>query len=121
MWASSSTRCRMNCANASRSITRRWRGSTTHLARIMAISLRINTRNASRNIITDAFEYAKKYGYKSVTIVEKPNVIRETSGLMIRTAREVAKKLPRHSALGDQYRRHVYVAVEESAGPMVLS
>jgi len=60
----------------------------------MAMSLRINTRQACRNIITDSFEYAKKHGYKSVTIVEKPNVIRETSGLMIRTAREVAKNYP---------------------------
>jgi 3-isopropylmalate dehydrogenase len=60
----------------------------------MAVSLRINTRAACRNIVTDAFEMAKKQGRKSVTVVEKPNVIRETSGLMIRTAREVAKKYP---------------------------
>lgn len=60
----------------------------------MAISMRVNTRNGCRNIITDAFEYAKKFGYKSVTVVEKPNVIRETSGLMVRTAREVAKNYP---------------------------
>ncbi|OGB98613.1 3-isopropylmalate dehydrogenase [candidate division KSB1 bacterium RBG_16_48_16] len=60
----------------------------------IAISLRIITRKAARNIITDAFEYAKKHGYKNVTIVEKPNVIRETSGLMIRVAREVAKNYP---------------------------
>jgi isocitrate/isopropylmalate dehydrogenase len=57
----------------------------------LAISLRIITKNASKNIVTDAFEYAKKFGYKNVTVVEKPNVIRETSGLMVRTAREVAK------------------------------
>ncbi len=60
----------------------------------MAMSLRINTRNGCRNIVTDAFEYAKERGYKSVTVVEKPNVIRETSGLMIRTARQVAKNYP---------------------------
>jgi len=60
----------------------------------IAVSLRVNTRNGCRNIITDAFEYAKKFGRKSVTVVEKPNVIRETSGLMIRTAREVAKNYP---------------------------
>jgi isocitrate/isopropylmalate dehydrogenase len=60
----------------------------------IAISLRIITRNAARNIITDAFEYAKEHGYKNITIVEKPNVIRETSGLMIREAREVAKHYP---------------------------
>jgi 3-isopropylmalate dehydrogenase len=60
----------------------------------VAVSLRVNTKTGCRNIITDAFEYAKKFGYKTVTVVEKPNVIRETSGLMIRTAREVAKGYP---------------------------
>ncbi len=60
----------------------------------IAVSLRINTRNGCRNIMTDAFEFAKKTGRKSVAVVEKPNVIRETSGLMIRTAREVAKNYP---------------------------
>lgn len=60
----------------------------------IAVSLRINTKTGCRNIITDAFEYAKQYGYKSVTVVEKPNVVRETSGLMVRTAREVAKNYP---------------------------
>jgi 3-isopropylmalate dehydrogenase len=60
----------------------------------VAVSLRVNTKTGCRNIITDAFEYAKKTGRRSVTVVEKPNVIRETSGLMVRTAREVAKKYP---------------------------
>ncbi|SYZ73893.1 Isocitrate/isopropylmalate dehydrogenase [Candidatus Zixiibacteriota bacterium] len=60
----------------------------------VAVSLRINTKTGCRNIVTDAFEYAKKTGRKSVTVVEKPNVIRETSGLMVRTAREVAKNYP---------------------------
>jgi len=60
----------------------------------MAVTLRVITKNASRNIITDAFEYAKKFGKKTVAIVEKPNVMRETSGLMVRTAREVAKNYP---------------------------
>lgn len=60
----------------------------------LAISCRINSREACRSIVTAAFEYAKRFGYKSVTVVEKPNVIRETSGLFVRTAREVAKKYP---------------------------
>lgn len=60
----------------------------------IAISLRVTTRQACRNIVTDAFELAKKQGRKSVTVVEKPNVVRETSGLMVRTAREVAKNYP---------------------------
>jgi 3-isopropylmalate dehydrogenase len=60
----------------------------------VAVSMRIISEQASESIVTDAFEYAKKYGYKSVTVVEKPNVIRETSGLFIRTARKVAQKYP---------------------------
>ncbi|MBD3233318.1 MAG: isocitrate/isopropylmalate dehydrogenase family protein [candidate division Zixibacteria bacterium] len=60
----------------------------------MAMSLRILTRKGCQNIIRDAFEYAKKFDYKSVTVVEKPNVIRETSGLMVREARKIAKEYP---------------------------
>ena len=60
----------------------------------IAVSLRIISRKASQNIIRDAFEYAKKSGRKSVTIVEKPNVLRETSGLMIREARKIAREYP---------------------------
>ena len=37
----------------------------------------------------------KNTAIKSVTVVDKPNVLRETGGLMIRTAREVAKNYPR--------------------------
>ena len=60
----------------------------------IAVSLRIITRKAAQNIIRDAFEYAKKHNYKTVTVVEKPNVIRETSGLMIREGRKIAKDYP---------------------------
>ena len=57
----------------------------------MAISTRIFTRNACRRILTAAFAYARKHGYKSVTVCEKPNVLRETSGMMEETAKEVQK------------------------------
>lgn len=60
----------------------------------VAISLRVNSKSGSESINRQGFEYAKKFGYKSVTIVEKPNVIRETSGMMIRAARRVAKDFP---------------------------
>jgi len=48
----------------------------------LAISTRIFTRPACKRILKEAFEYAKKFGYVSVTVAEKPNVIRETSGMM---------------------------------------
>jgi len=60
----------------------------------MAISLRLFTRNACRRIARAAFEYAQKFGYKSVTVCEKPNVIRETSGMMEAEAKEVAQDFP---------------------------
>ncbi len=60
----------------------------------VAVSCRVFTRKGCQNIARQGFEYAKKYGYKSVTIVEKPNVIRETSGLMVREARKIAKEYP---------------------------
>ncbi|HEX9795285.1 MAG TPA: isocitrate/isopropylmalate dehydrogenase family protein [Planctomycetota bacterium] len=60
----------------------------------MAITTRIITRSGAERIVRAAFEYAKKHGYPTVTIVEKPNVLRETSGLFLRTAREVAREFP---------------------------
>jgi len=60
----------------------------------IAISTRIFTRQGCQAIVRDAFEYAKKFGYKSVTVVEKPNVVRETSGLMVREARKIAEEYP---------------------------
>ncbi len=60
----------------------------------IAISTRIFTRKGCQDIIRDGFEYAKKFGYKTVTVVEKPNVVRETSGLMVREARKIAAEYP---------------------------
>ena len=60
----------------------------------LAISTRIFTRNACRRICHEAFAYAKKFGYKSVTVCEKPNVIRETSGMMRAEAKRIAKDYP---------------------------
>ncbi|MGD8376234.1 MAG: isocitrate/isopropylmalate family dehydrogenase, partial [Acidobacteriota bacterium] len=60
----------------------------------LAISTRIFTRDACRRILTAAFGYAAKHGYGSVTVCEKPNVLRETSGMMEETANEVARDFP---------------------------
>jgi len=60
----------------------------------LAISTRIVTRNGCHRISKEAFEYAKKFGYKSVTVCEKPNVLRETSGMMVEEARKVSKDYP---------------------------
>jgi isocitrate dehydrogenase (NAD+) len=60
----------------------------------IAVSVRVITRPAACRIITAAFEYAKKKKYKAVTICEKPNVVRETSGMMEETAKEIQKNYP---------------------------
>ncbi len=61
----------------------------------MALSARIITRRGAERIVRRAFEYADQHGCRSVTLVEKPNVLRETSGLMTRVARLVAQDMPR--------------------------
>lgn len=55
----------------------------------LSISTRIFTKRATERILRAAFEYARKFGYKSVTVCEKPNVIRETSGMMYKMAQEI--------------------------------
>jgi isocitrate dehydrogenase (NAD+) len=57
----------------------------------LSISTRIFSKKATMRILMAAFEHAKKYAYKSVTVCEKPNVIRETSGLMWKLAKEIQK------------------------------
>jgi 3-isopropylmalate dehydrogenase len=57
----------------------------------ISVSTRIFTKNATERILRAAFEHAKKYSYKSVTVCEKPNVIRETSGMMYKMAQEIQK------------------------------
>ena len=57
----------------------------------VSVSTRIFTKKYTERIVRAAFEHAKKYKYKSVTVCEKPNVIRETSGMMYKMAQEIQK------------------------------
>ena len=57
----------------------------------ISVSTRIFTKKYTERILRAAFEHAKKYGYKSVTVCEKPNVIRETSGMMYKMAQQIQK------------------------------
>jgi len=61
------------------------------------VSLRVITARPAA-ICKAAFEYAKKFGYKSVTICEKPNVLRETSGLFTQAGKAVGRTI-RHRLL----------------------
>jgi isocitrate dehydrogenase (NAD+) len=60
----------------------------------LAISARIFTRRACRAIVRAAFEYAVRHGYRSVTVCEKPNVLRETSGMMEEEAARAQRDFP---------------------------
>lgn len=60
----------------------------------LAISVRIITRKNAMRICEAAFQHARKFEYKSVTICEKPNVLRETSGMMEEVAKQVQKEFP---------------------------
>jgi 3-isopropylmalate dehydrogenase len=60
----------------------------------IAVSCRIFTKKACQSIVRQAFEYAQQHKRKSVTLIEKPNVIRETSGMMLEEARKIAKEYP---------------------------
>jgi 3-isopropylmalate dehydrogenase len=57
----------------------------------LAISTRIFTKKYTTRIVKAAFEYAQKRGFKKITVCEKPNVIRETSGMMLKVAQEMSK------------------------------
>ena len=60
----------------------------------LAVSTRIFTRAKCRRICEQAFAYAAQHGYSSVTICEKPNVIRETSGMMLDEGRRAQQRYP---------------------------
>jgi 3-isopropylmalate dehydrogenase len=57
----------------------------------IAVSLRLMTKKGCRRILEKAFQYAKRFNRKRVTLVEKGNVLRATGGMMIREAQSVAQ------------------------------
>jgi 3-isopropylmalate dehydrogenase len=59
-----------------------------------AVSTKINTRRGSERIVRAAFEFARAFGRKKVTVVHKANVVRASDGLFLDAAREVAKGFP---------------------------
>lgn len=72
----------------------KWRRFAEVSGEDLAISTRIFTRPAVRRIVRAAFEYAQRNGYDSVTVCEKANVLRETSGMMVEEAARIAADYP---------------------------
>jgi len=61
---------------------------------VAAEATRIITRRASERVIRYAFEYARRNGRREVTAVHKANILKTTSGLFLKVAREVAAQYP---------------------------
>ncbi|WP_222565027.1 isocitrate dehydrogenase [Novilysobacter antarcticus] len=59
-----------------------------------AISITRTTRKGSERIVRYAFDLARAAGRKKVTVVHKANILKSTSGLFLKTAREVAAQYP---------------------------
>jgi isocitrate dehydrogenase (NAD+) len=52
------------------------------------------TRKGSERIVRYAFDLARKTGRRKVTVVHKANILKSTSGLFLKVAREVAARYP---------------------------
>ncbi|GIX37591.1 MAG: isocitrate dehydrogenase [Silanimonas sp.] len=52
------------------------------------------TRKGSERIVRYAFDLARRLGRRKVTVVHKANILKSTSGLFLKVAREVAAKYP---------------------------
>ena len=52
------------------------------------------SKKGSERIIHAAFQYARKFGRKKVTIIHKANIMKQSSGLFLKTGMEIAKSYP---------------------------
>src|SRR5690606_8972853 len=52
------------------------------------------TRRGSERIVRYAFDLARRLGRKKVTVVHKANILKTTSDLFLKVAREVAQQYP---------------------------
>jgi len=60
----------------------------------LAIDFKVITTQGTDRIMRLAFDYAKKNGYKKVTVVTKANVVKTTDGKFLGMAEVVAKDFP---------------------------
>ena len=62
-----------------------------HIREDAGLSLKIISERGTTRVARFAFEYARKYGRKKVTVVAKDNILKFTDGLFFATARHVAE------------------------------
>jgi isocitrate dehydrogenase (NAD+) len=60
----------------------------------IAQSVAVVSKEASQNIITAAFEYARNRGRKKITLVHKANILKLTSGLFLDVGKQISKNYP---------------------------
>ncbi|MBO0743540.1 MAG: isocitrate/isopropylmalate dehydrogenase family protein [Candidatus Dormibacteraeota bacterium] len=64
------------------------------IKRDSGLSIKPLSISGSRRIVQYAFDYARLYGRKKVTLVHKANIMKFTDGLYLRVGREVAAENP---------------------------
>ena len=62
--------------------------------RTAAESIAVITRFGSERVVAYAFEYARRYGRKKVTLVHKANILKMSNGLFLDCGREISKRYP---------------------------
>lgn len=60
-----------------------------------AVSLKVISKKGAKRIIDFAFDYALKNKRKKLTVIHKANILKETDGLFLRVAREIAQGYPK--------------------------
>jgi len=58
------------------------------------LSIKMITESGTHRIVKYAFEYARTYGRKTVTVTQKANIMKYSDGLFLDVARQVAKEYP---------------------------
>ena len=69
-------------------------GQTVSADGEIAEATSIISREGAANIVEFAFETARREGRKKITAVHKANILKSTSGLFLKTARDIADKYP---------------------------
>ncbi len=69
-------------------------GQITHDDGEVAEAKSIVTRTGAKRVLEYGFEYVKAHNRKRLTVVHKANILKTTSGLFLKMAREIAKNYP---------------------------
>ncbi len=71
------------------------KGTFKGLPKDTAVSLKIISERNTKRIAHFAFTYARDHRRKKITCVHKANILKETDGLFLTSARDISKNFPR--------------------------